>query len=73
MKKDENEKKQELSLEELLKLEKASSIICKKYENSCRSYDGSISNSVEYQLFQKYNNFHESIVFELQKVVDKFI
>lgn len=62
-----------LTLEDLLQYERTSSIVCKKYENSCKSYDGSISNSEEYTMFLKYNNFHEEIISEMQKRLDIFI
>lgn len=61
------EKISEIPIQRLLEYEKASSIVCRKYENSCKSYDGSISNSNEYSLFLKYNNIHEQIILELQK------
>lgn len=62
-----------LTLEELIQYEKISSIVCKKYENSCKSYDGSISNGKEYTTFLKYNNFHESLISEMCKRMDEFI
>ena len=62
----------EMTLKEILEYEKASSIVCMKYENSCKSYDGSISNGDEYTLFLKYNKIHEDLILELQKRLDVF-
>lgn len=56
------EKKEEYTLSSLLELEKASRIVCLKYENSTKNYDGTITNNEEYSLFKKYNDFHNKIV-----------
>jgi len=61
------------TLEDLLKLEKASRLICMKYENSTKNYDGSIANNDEYTLFKKYNDFHNGILVKIEKLLDKEI
>lgn len=73
-KKEENKNENNnFSLEELLKYEKASAIICKRYESATRSYDGSIINSEEYSKFMKYNDFHNFIINKLEEIVEKEI
>lgn len=62
-----------LTLEELVQYEKISSIVCKKYENSCKAYDGSISKGAEYAIFLKYNNFHENLITEMCRRIDEYI
>lgn len=58
----------EIILRDLLDLEKASSVICKNYENSLKRYDGSINTSVsEYNEFNKYNKIRNEIIKEIQK------
>lgn len=61
------------TLSELIELEKASSIVCKKYENSSRVYDGSITNGPSYEKFKKYNDFHTNIVLQMEKIIDENI
>jgi len=61
------------TLEELLKLEKASRLVCMKYENSTKNYDGSIANNDEYTLFKKYNDFHNEMLYEIEKILDNEI
>ena len=53
----------QLSLMELVYAEKAAKIICQRYENSIKNYDGSIArNSVEYNKFKQFNNLHQEIL-----------
>ena len=59
-----------LTIDDLLKYEKASRIVCKKYENSCKTYDGSITNREEYEKFLVYNNIHERIINAIEKDMD---
>lgn len=61
------------TLEDLLKFEKASRIITTKYENSTKNYDGSIANNEEYALFKKYNDFHNKVLYEIEKILDNEI
>lgn len=64
---------EKLTLKELIELEKASSIICQKYENASRVYDGSITNGPSYEKFKKYNDFHNNIVLQMEKIIDETI
>ena len=61
------------TLEELLQLEKAARILCFKYENSSKNYDGSISNNMEYDKFKKINNLRNDILNEIEKRLDNEI
>lgn len=70
MKKEESKK---YTLSELLELEKAARIVCVRYENSTKNYDGSIINNSEYELFKKYNNFRNMVLNEIEKILDKEI
>lgn len=67
------EKNKEYSLSSLLELEKASRIVCSKYENSTKNYDGTIINNEEYALFKKYNDFHNEIISLIEKKLDEGI
>lgn len=67
------EKKEEYTLSSLLELEKASRIVCMKYENLTKNYDGSIANNVEYSLFKKYNDFHNGILAKIEELLDEEI
>ena len=57
-----------LSLFDLLNLEKAASIICKRYENSVKMYDGSIrQGGYEYECFTKYVDVHQKTLDEIER------
>lgn len=70
MKKEESKK---YTLSELLEFEKAARVVCVRYENSTKNYDGSIINNSEYELFKKYNNFRNMVLNEIEKILDKEI
>lgn len=57
-------------LSALLELEKASRIVCSKYENSTKNYDGTIINNEEYSLFRKYNDFHNKIISLIEEKIN---
>lgn len=59
-----------MSLSELIELEKASKIICFRYENASRMYDGSIEDGESYNNFKKYNDFHDEVVKRMEKIID---
>ena len=62
----------QLSLMELLYAEKAAKIICQRYENSIKNYDGSIAhNSVEYNKFKQFNNLHQEILDKIEETLLK--
>ena len=57
-----------LSLRDLLDYEKAVTIICRRYENSIKLYDGTIRQSgPEYFRFNKANLLHNSLLNEIEK------
>lgn len=57
-----------LSLRDLLDYEKAATIICRRYENSIKLYDGTIRQSgPEYLRFNKANLLHNSLLNEIEK------
>lgn len=58
----------DLTIEELVQYEKASAVICQKYENSLRQYDGSISSyDNEYGNFDRLNNIRCRILDEMEE------
>ena len=60
----------QLSLMELIYAEKAAKIICQRYENSIKNYDGSIAhNSVEYNKFEQFNNLHQEILDKIEETL----
>jgi hypothetical protein len=68
--------KQKLSgynLSTLLELEKASRIVCMKYESASKNYDGSIINNDQYVLFKKYNDFRSEVISEMEKRLNEEI
>ena len=68
--------KQKLSgynLSTLLELEKASRIVCVKYESASKNYDGSIINNEQYVLFKKYNDFRSEVISEMEKRLNEEI
>jgi hypothetical protein len=65
------EKISELSIFDLINYEKAISLICRRYENSVKLYDGTIrQNSIEYENFKKTNDLHNRIMLEIEKRVN---
>lgn len=62
----------QLSLMELVYAEKATKIICQRYENSIKNYDGSIArNSAEYGKFKQFNNLHQEILDKIEETISK--
>lgn len=61
------------TLSELIQFEKASRIVCMKYESASKNYDGTIINNAEYVKFKKYNDFRLLIISEIEKMLDKEI
>ena len=67
-----NDKFSQLSLMELVYAEKAAKIICQRYENSIKNYDGSIArNSVEYNKFKQFNNLHQEILDKIEETLSR--
>jgi hypothetical protein len=74
IKKDNNKKETlvDLTLFDLINLEKASSLICRRYENNIKMYDGSIRQSgFEYEKYKKINNLHSNILNEIEMRLEK--
>lgn len=72
--KKENEKKtiDGLSIEELVHLEKIARIVCTKYENITKRYDGTINTSQpKYDAFKKYNDIHNTIIEKMELLLNK--
>ena len=66
------EKFPQLSLMELVYAEKAAKIICQRYENSIKNYDGSIvRNSVEYNKFKQFNNLHQELLDKIEETLSR--
>lgn len=60
------------SLFDLINLEKACALICRRYENNIKMYDGSIRQSgYEYEKYRKINNLHSNILNEIEKRLEK--
>ncbi len=56
-----------LSIDELLQYEEAAQIVCTRYENNLKMYDGSITNSgPEFLKFDKYNKLYLRIFEEIE-------
>lgn len=67
-----NEKFSQLTLMEMVYAEKAAKIICQRYENSIKNYDGSIArNSVGYNKFKQFNNLHQEILDKIEETLLK--
>lgn len=66
-----------LDMADLVNYEKATRLLCIKYENSFKGYDGSMRDNFskdDYDKFEKYNNFHMAILDEFEeriKEIDK--
>ncbi len=57
-----------ISINELIAYEQGARAVCSKYENSIRSYDGTIKfDSVNGQMFEKYNKIYLKILDELER------
>jgi hypothetical protein len=67
------QKLSEYNLSTLLELEKASRIVCMKYESASKNYDGSIINNDQYVLFKKYNDFRSEVISEMEKRLNEEI
>lgn len=57
---------------DLIAYEKAAKIICSKYENMLKTYDGTINqNALEYQTFRRINGKHLAIIEEIERRIEK--
>lgn len=63
-----------LNIHDLYYIEKAINVVCKKYENILRNYDGSIStNSKEYEKFKSINTLHSRVINKMESELLKLI
>jgi hypothetical protein len=63
-----------LTLQDLCYVEKAINVVCKKYENTIRNYDGSIStNTKEYERFKSINTLHSRVINKMENELLKLI
>ena len=63
-----------LTLQDLYYVEKAINVVCKKYENTIRNYDGSIStNTKEYERFKSINTLHSRVINKMENELLKLI
>lgn len=63
-----------LTLKDLCYVEKAINVVCKKYENTIRNYDGSIStNTKEYERFKSINALHSRVINKMENELLKLI
>ena len=61
-----------LSMEDLVLLEKMTRLVCAKYENITKRYDGSIDTSQpKYAAFKKYNDIHNVIIEKMELLINK--
>jgi len=59
---------------QLVLLEKMARIVCTKYENITKRYDGSIDSSQpKYQAFKKYNDLHNAIIEKMELILNKML
>ena len=52
-----------LSIQELIYIEQATRIVCQKYENTVKNYDGSFKqNGDDYNNFKKFNTLRNKVI-----------
>jgi hypothetical protein len=63
-----------LSVSELIDYEKIAMLICRRYENNIKMYDGSMRQSGrEYEKYKKINELHSKILNEFEQRLDELI
>lgn len=61
-----------LSMEDLVLLEKMARLVCTKYENITKRYDGSIDTTQpKYSAFKKYNDIHNGIIDKMELLLNQ--
>lgn len=61
-----------LTISELIDYEKAARLVCGKYENELKSYDGSIvGNTTSVMEFEEFNKKHNKIMDEIKSRVEE--
>ena len=69
-----NDELNNLNMHDLYYIEKAINVVCKKYENILRNYDGSIStNSKEYEKFKSIYTLHSRVINKMESELLKLI
>ena len=75
-----DESNDKLSLDGLLKLEKAANLVCIKYDKEANTYEQQFNfvgkNDVEYaelqKKYQKYNKIHSKIIDDIEAFIDEY-
>lgn len=61
-----------LSMEDLVLLEKMARLVCAKYENITKRYDGTIDTAQpKYSAFKKYNDIHNAVIDKMELLLSK--
>ena len=63
-----------LSIQELIYIEQATRIVCQKYENTVKNYDGSFKqNGGDYNNFKKFNTLRNKVISKLEEKLEELI
>ena len=63
-----------LSIQELIYIEQATRIVCQKYENTVKNYDGSFKqNGDDYNNFKKFNMLRNKVISKLEEKLEEII
>ena len=63
-----------LSIQELIYIEQATRIVCQKYENTVKNYDGSFKqNGGDYNNFKKFNTLRNKVISKLEEKLEEII
>ena len=63
-----------LSIQELIYIEQATRIVCQKYENTVKNYDGSFKqNGDDYNNFKKFNTLRNKVISKLEEKLARLI
>ena len=63
-----------LSIQELIYIEQATRIVCQKYENTVKNYDGSFKqNGGDYNNFKKFNTLRNKVISKLEEKLARLI
>ena len=63
-----------LSIQELIYIEQSTRIVCQKYENTVKNYDGSFKqNGGDYNNFKKFNTLRNKVISKLEEKLEEII
>ncbi len=63
-----------LSIKELVYIEQATKIVCQKYENTVKNYDGSFKqNGDDYNNFKKFNTLRNKVISKLEEKLEEIV